>query len=147
MVDDGVAVAVELGGHHLLRDGHAHGVGEPLAQRAGGGLDAGRVAEFRVAGGGAAELPEVFQVVQADAVAGQVQQAVEQHGAVAVGEHEPVAVDPVRVGRVVLQEAAPQHFGDIRHAHGGARVTRLGFLYRIHAQGTDSIGEITGSGG
>ena len=39
MVDDGVAGTIEGGGQRALRQRHAHGVGEALAQRTGGGLD------------------------------------------------------------------------------------------------------------
>ena len=39
--------------------------------------------------------------------AGEVQQRIQQHGTVAVGEHETVAVGPQRVGRVVLEVAIP----------------------------------------
>ena len=53
------------------------------------------MAVFRVAGGFAADLAEVFEVVQADIfVAGEVEQAVKQHGAVAGGKHEAVAIGP-----------------------------------------------------
>ena len=46
VVDDGVAGAVELGGQPALGDGHADGVGEALAERAGGRLDARRVRPY-----------------------------------------------------------------------------------------------------
>ena len=40
VVDDVEAGPVELRGQHLLGERHADGVGEALAERAGGGLDA-----------------------------------------------------------------------------------------------------------
>jgi hypothetical protein len=61
VIDDGVAGAVELGGQHLLGQRHADGVGDALAERAGGGLDAGGVAVFRVARGLAVQLAEFFR--------------------------------------------------------------------------------------
>jgi hypothetical protein len=70
-----VAGAVELGGQHLFGQRHADGVGDALAERAGGGLDAGGVAVFRVARGLAVQLAEVLQVVDRQIVAGEVQQA------------------------------------------------------------------------
>ena len=45
-----------------LRDGHADGGRQALAQRAGGHLDRGMFAVFRVAGGGGMELAEVFEI-------------------------------------------------------------------------------------
>ena len=146
VVDDLVAGAVELRGHDLLRQGEADGVGQPLTQRAGGGLDAGGVAELRVARGLAVQLAEVLQVVDGQVVAGQVQQRVDQHRAMAVGQHEAVAVGPLRVGRAVLQVVAPEHFGDVRHAHGGTGMAAVGFLHGIHAECADGIGSLTTAG-
>ncbi len=146
VVDDGVAVTVELGGEHFFGQGEAHGVGDTLAERAGGGLDARGVAVFRVARGAAVQLAEAFDVIDGDVVAGQVQQRVDQHRTVAVGQHEAVTVGKVRVARVVLQIVAPKHFGDIRHAHGGTWVAAVGLLHGIHAEGTNGVGTFTTAG-
>ncbi|MOA15582.1 hypothetical protein D3C78_1357470 [compost metagenome] len=146
VVDDVVAVAVELRRQHLLRQRHADGVGETLAERAGGGLDAGGVAVLRVTRGARVHLAEILQVFDAEVIAGQVQQRIDQHRAVAVGQHEAVAVGPFRVDRVVLQVIAPQHFGDVRHAHRGTGMAAVGFLHGIHAQCTDGIGSLTTAG-
>src|SRR5690606_39117759 len=48
VIDDLVARLVELRGQDLLRERHADGIGQALAQRAGGGLDARRFAVLRV---------------------------------------------------------------------------------------------------
>ncbi len=96
---------------------HADRGGEALAERPGGGLDAGRVAVLRVAGGQRAPLPEALDLVHRHGrEAGQMQQAVEQHRAVAGREHEAVAVGPVRVGGVELKEPGPEHRRDVGHA-------------------------------
>jgi hypothetical protein len=147
VIDDGAARPVEALGQQLFGQRHADGVGEALAERPGGRLDAGRVADFRVAGGAAAELAEVLQVVEAQVVAGQMQQRVEQHRAVAVGQHEAVAVRPFRVGRVVLQVVSPQHFGDVGHAHWGAGVAGLGLVDGVNGQEADGVGQFTAEGG
>jgi CobQ-like glutamine amidotransferase family enzyme len=93
------------------------------------------------------ELAEVLQVVDGQIVAGEVQQAVDQHRAVAVGLDEAVAVGPLGVGRVVAQVAAPQHFGDFGHAHRGARVAGVGLLDGVHGQRTDRAGQGLKTGG
>ena len=49
-----------------------------------------------------------------------MQERVNQHGAVAVGQHKAVAIAPMRVARVVVQMLAPQGDRDIGHAHGRA---------------------------
>ena len=79
VVDDREVRAVEVRGEEALGDGHAHAVGEALAQRAGGRLDAGREAVLGVAGGAAAPLAELLQLLERQVVAGQVEQGVEQH--------------------------------------------------------------------
>lgn len=48
MVDDVVTRLVELLGHGLLGDRHAHGIGDALTQRASGGLDARGITVLRV---------------------------------------------------------------------------------------------------
>jgi len=63
-----------------------------------------------------------------------------------IGEHKAVTINPLRIGRVVLKKIVPENLGDVRHAHGRARVTRVGLLDGIHAQSTYGIGEFaTGS--
>ena len=141
VIDDLMVRLVELGRQHLFGNSEADGVGDALTERAGGRLDAGCVADFRVAGGTRAELAEILQIVDRQVVAGQVQQRVDQHRAMAVGKHETVAVRPFRVGRVVPQVAAPQHFGDFGHAHRRAGVAGVCFLHGVHGQCANRAGE------
>ena len=63
VIDDVQAVFIKLTGKDFFRQRHAHGVGNALPQRAGGGFDAVGVAVFGVAGGFAVQLAEVFQIV------------------------------------------------------------------------------------
>jgi len=142
VVDHLVARAVERCGEKLLRKRHAHGVGEALAQRAGGGLDAEVRLDLGMARGVRAELTEVLQLLEVERIARQVQQRVKQHRTVAVRQHEAVAIDPLRVAGVVLEVVGPQHLGDVGHAHRHARVPGVGFLDRIHAQRADRVGEL-----
>ena len=140
----GLVVAL---GEELARDRHAHGVAEALPQRPGGGLDARRDAELGVAGAARARLAERADVVHRDGQAprgravgarllhaGQVQQAVEQHARVAVGEDESVAVGPVRRGGVVDQRVLPERVAHGRQAHRRARVAAVCRLHRVHRE-------------
>ena len=68
--------ALAAGGH-----GHAHRVADALAQRPGGGLDAARVAVLGVTRGQRAPRAEGLQVVELQAVAGQVELDVEGEAA------------------------------------------------------------------
>ena len=98
--DEGVVVdhvGAERGAQPALGEAHADAVGEALAERAGRDLDPGGVAGFGMAGRAAAPLAELAQVVEGEAVAGQVEHRVQQDRGVAVGQHEAVAVGPVRV--------------------------------------------------
>ena len=63
VIDDVQAVFIKLFGKDFFRQRHAHGVGNALPQRAGGGFDAVGVAVFGMTGGFAVQLAEVFQIV------------------------------------------------------------------------------------
>ena len=60
MIDEGELGSVQFLRQQLLGERHAHGIGETLAQRAGGGLDALGMPVFGMAGGEAVELAEFF---------------------------------------------------------------------------------------
>lgn len=109
-----------------LSHGETDCVGEALAQRTGGDLDTGSVVALGVAWGDAVDLTEVLQVVERDTVAEQVQQSILQHAAMAVGEDEAVAVEPLGVLRVEGHELVEQDVGDRSHAHGRTGVARVG---------------------
>jgi len=83
MVNHRVAGAVVAGRKVGLCQGHADGVAETLSQGAGGGLHPRGVPPLRVARGPAPPLAEAFQVVQGEVVAGEMEQGIEEHGAVA----------------------------------------------------------------
>jgi hypothetical protein len=139
-------------GHPLLRDRHADRVAHALAERAGRGLDAGGVLVLGVPGGLAVELAEVLELLEGQrrlvvdlAVlvdvldAGEVDERVQEHRGVAVGEHEPVAVRPQRVRRVVVQEPVPHGVRDRGQAHRRARVPGVGLLNGVHGQRADGV--------
>ncbi|EGY00759.1 hypothetical protein AZA_89242 [Nitrospirillum viridazoti Y2] len=140
VVHQGVA---EAGVQVTLRQGHAHGGGDALAQRAGGHLDAAGHAVFRVAGGAGAQLAELLDLLQINVlIPREVEQRVDQHGAMAGRQHEAVAVGPIRALGIELQELGEQHGGDIGHAHGHAGMARLGRFHGVHGQDADGGGEI-----
>ena len=139
VIDDVQTVFIKFGGKDFFCQCHAHCVGNALSQRAGRGFHAVGVAVFGVAGGFAVQLAEVFQVFNAQVVAGQVQQAVQQHGRVAVGEDEAVAVVKFGVGGIVMQEFRPQYFCHFRHAHRRAGVAGICFLNGICGEETDCV--------
>jgi hypothetical protein len=138
VVDDVVA---EPGGQVALGHGHADGGGDALAQGAGGGLDARGMAVFGVAGGVGTPLPEVLDLLHRHGLeAGQVQQGIDQHRPMAGGEHEAVAVGPVWLGGVVLEELGPEHGGHVGHAHGHPLVPGFRLMDRVHREHADGVG-------
>ena len=100
-----------------------------------------RVAVFRMSRRQRADLAEAFEFVDGQRrIAGQMQQRVEQHGAVAGGQHETVAVRPRRIGRIEFEEPREQHGGDVGRPHGQARVAGSCLLDRVHRQRPDGVG-------
>ena len=96
---EGISQEVALGKRHADR------VGDALAERAGGGLDAGRMAEFRMPRRDRSELAEALELIDGHRfVAGQMQQRVDQHRAVSGRQHEAVTVRPRRIGGIEFEE-------------------------------------------
>ena len=123
VVNNREAFTVEFFRQQILSQSHAHCIGDALTQWACGGFHAIGIAVFRVAWGFAVPLTEVFQIFNRQIVASQMQQRVNQHRSVAVGQHETVAIHKVWIGWIVAQELVPQHFGHVGHAHGRTWVT------------------------
>ena len=148
MVHDGELLAalrpVELGGQQLLGQCHSHRIGDALAQGAGGGFNAGGDVHFWVTRRLAVQLTEFFDLVHRQVVTCQVQQGIDQHGAVSVGQHKAVTVWPQRVGRVVAQVAVPQNLGHLSHAHGRTWVAGFSGLHGVHGQEADRVGHAIG---
>jgi hypothetical protein len=90
-----------------------------------------------------AELAEVLDLLHGHVrVAGEMKEGVEQHRAVAGGEHEAVAVGPARRGGVELQEPGEKHGGHVGHAHGHAGMAALRLLHRVHGERADGVGHV-----
>ena len=140
VVDHGETVAVKFRGEQLFSQGHTDGVGNALPQGARRRFHARRHAHFGMTGGFASHLTEVLQIVERQIVAGEVQQGVLQHRAVAVRENEAVAADPLRVLGIVTEMLRPEGDGNISHAHGHAGVTGFGFLDGVHGKRTNGVG-------
>ncbi|EKD96647.1 MAG: hypothetical protein ACD_23C01360G0002 [uncultured bacterium] len=141
VIDNGMSGSIEFNSHEFFCQGHANRVGNPLTQGATGGLDARGVAVFRVAWCFAVQLPKCLQIFNAQVITRQMQQAIQQHGTVPVGEHEAITVRPLGIGWVVAKVMAPKHLGNVGHAHRHARVAGVGLLYRVHGQGAQGVGQ------
>ena len=117
----------------------ADSVGEPLAERARGYLDAGRQNVFGVARSLRSPLPEVLQLFEREVVARQVEERVEEHRAVARRQEEAVAPLPLRILRVVTKEASPQDVCHRRCAERETGMTGLCLLNRVERERADCV--------
>jgi hypothetical protein len=133
-----VQAALAAGGHR-----HADRVAQALAERAGGGLHADRVAVLGVTRRQGAPLPQRLQIVQRQAVAGQVELDVQGQAGVAGRQHEPVTTDPGGVGGVVPQNPVEQQVRGGCQAHRGAGVAVSGLLHGVHREDPDRVGRAT----
>src|SRR5258708_12108117 len=88
-----------------------------------------------------AELAKVLDVIERDRnlakdfviwvhcfYFGEMQQSIEQHGSVPVGEYEAIAVGPDGIVRIKTQQPLPQSVGHRRERHGRPASPRLRFL-------------------
>ena len=121
---------------------HANGVGEALAKRTGGGLDARRVAELRMAWRLRTELTEVADLLECHLRStGEIEKGVEQHRAVAGRKDQAIPIRPVRGRGVEFQEFLEQQGGAVGKAQRQAAMAALRLFDGVHAERPDRIGE------
>ena len=124
-----------------LGHGHAHRHRQPLPQRPCGAFNARQLGVLGVAGARGMPLAEAPDVIQRRLlIAGQVQQRIDQHGAMACRQHEPVSIRPARGLGIEHQVVGKQHGGNIGHAHRHAGVAAVGRLHSVHGKRPDGIG-------
>ena len=138
MVDD-LLLSVEHRAHVRFGHSHADGVAYSLTERAGRGLHAGCVAVLGVAGCPAFPLPELLQVIEREIVAGEIEHAVQQHRCVSRRQHESIAVQPIRVGRIVAKVLGPEHVCEWRERHWCAGMAGVRFLNGVHRENSDRV--------
>ena len=131
----------EFGGQHLLRHRHPDRCRDALAEWTRRGLDACGAEILRMARGGRIDLAETLDLIERHlGIAGEIEQRIEQHRAVASRQHEAVAVRPLRRRGVEFQKLCEQHGRDIGGAHRQARVAGFRLLDGVHGEPTDRIG-------
>jgi hypothetical protein len=100
-----------------------------------------------MSGGRGVELAEALYLLDPHAVmAGEVEQRIQQHGAMAGGQHEPVAIRPAWVGGIELVEAAPERGRHVGHAHRHAGMAGFRRFHRVDRQRADGVGHLPGLG-
>ena len=141
VIHNRVPLTVELGCQGFLRQRHAHRIGQALPQRARGRLNARGIPILGVARRFAMQLPKLLDVLDTQVVTGQMQQGINQHGPVPIGQHKAVSIRPVRVGGVVAHHAVPENFGNVCHSHRSAGMAGVCGLNRIHSQRANGVGQ------
>ena len=136
MVEAGL---VEARGEPGFSDSHTDRVTKALAERTGGDFDADGVAAFGMAGSFAAPLAEALEFIEREIIAGKMEQAVEQHGAVTRGENEAITVRPMRIFGVELQILCPKRVCHGGRAHRHSGVTGVGVLDTIGCKEADGV--------
>ena len=139
VIDNVVAFAVIARGQPGFRNGHADAVAESLAERAGGDFDAHRMTALRMPRSFAAPLAEAFQFFERQIVAGEMEQAVEQHGAMTGRQDEAITVEPQWVLGIEFQVLRPERVGHRGRAHRHSRMTRVSLLHGIGREKADRI--------
>ena len=127
--------------HDALAKGETDRGRNALTQRAGGGFNAFAVAVFRMTGRARAHLTEILDLIKIEIfVSGQVQKRIQKHRTMTCGQDETVAVRPVRMLRIELQEFGVKNSRNICHAHWHARVTGFSFFDSIGRKEADGVG-------
>ena len=140
VIDDIEAVPVELRCQRQFGKRHADRIGQPLPERAGGGLDPRGHTDLRVTRRFRVKLSKRPQLVDRQVVAGQMQQCIEQHRAMAIGEYEAITIEPARLRRIVFEVTAPERDRDIGHPHRHPGMPGIRLLDRIHGKRPDGAG-------
>ena len=105
------------------------------AARPGRSRDGPRSASPARGSAGSASMPNVR-------VAGQMQQRIEQHRAVAVRQHDAVAVGPGRIGGQELQVPREERRRDLGHAERHALMAFAGAHDGVDGEEADRVGEL-----
>lgn len=103
--------------------------------------------ELRVAWGLGMQDAEVFDLVQGQVVAGEMQPGVKEHGAMASTEDEAIAIQPFRISRIALEAVTEKNSADIGCAKGQAEVTGGALMHRVHGESTGFVGGLGKEGG
>ena len=135
-----LGVRVEQTALTALGEGHADPGGQARAEGSGRDLHAVGVVHLGVAGGEGTPGAQGLQVVELEAVPGQEELDVLREAGVPAGEHETVAAQPVRVGRVVGHHLLVEQVGRRGETHGRAGVPVADLLHGVsgeHPHGVD----------
>ena len=84
-------------------------------------------------------LSEPLQIVHRDVVSGQEEQAVQQRAGITGRQYEPIAIEPLRILRIVPEVTRPEHVRHRRGTHRHARMSGVRPLHDINRQHPDRV--------
>ena len=122
-VEDAVVPAVALAG-----EGHAHGAGGTLAERAGGNVDAGALQHARVALKHGALLPERVQYLLRE-VSELAESGILDGADMSLGENKAVAVRPLGILGIHAHFRVVERSDYVRRGKGAAGMAGLRLVY------------------
>ena len=140
IIEDLPLCRIEFGRGTLARQRVTDGVADALSERAGGGFNAGRVAEFGMSGRFGVQVAEIGDFFDAQIVTGEMQPRIKEHRAVTGAENEAVAVEPTRIGGVDLQDGAEQRGTDFGAAQRQTEMAGVRLVDGIHSETARLIG-------
>ncbi len=123
-----------------FRNRHADSIGDALAERAGGRLNPAGVAVLRMSCARRANFAEGLDVLDRHVrIAGEIEERIKKHRTVTGRQDEPVAVGPMRVGRIEFQEFGEQNSRRIGHAHRQSRMAGFRVLDGVHRKRANRV--------
>ena len=68
-----------------------------------------------------------------------MEDGIQQHGGMAHRKNESITIGPTRITGVITQKPVPQAIGHRCQSHGGAGMTGVRGLYRVHRQRPNGV--------
>src|SRR6266536_3719398 len=113
LVENTMLVGVEMCRRHFRRHCHTNRVANALPQRASGALDSWGFKKFWMPRSPRMQLTKIFNVVDRNVVAAQVQPGIQKHAAVSGGKNEIIAINPARLLWIVSEQITVEHGADL----------------------------------
>src|SRR6266704_4358675 len=109
LVENTMLAGVEMCRRHFRRHCHTNRVANALPQRASGARDSWGFKKFRMPRSLRMQLTKIFNVVDRNVVAAQVQPGIQKHAAVSGGKNEIIAINPARLLRILSEQITVEH--------------------------------------
>src|SRR5690348_132546 len=89
------------------------------------------------------KLSEMLDVFHRYFEARKMQARIKPHGTVTCGKHDPIAIHPFRILRIVAKKYAIEVSAELCTTHRHPRMPRIGFLHSLNRELTDGHRRLT----